>query len=55
VRLEYLALGGGFRGSRLIHLSENKLAINISVHTTLVQHLVLEEMIDYIFNSFRSE
>ena len=55
MRLEYLALGGGFRGSRLIHLSENKLAINISVHTTLVQHLVLEEMIDYIFNSCRSE
>ena len=55
VRLEYSAVGGTIRGSRLVHLDENNIAINITLHATLEEYEGLSEMFDYIFESFRSE
>ena len=55
VRLEYSAVGGTIRGSRLVHLNENNIAINITLHATLEEYEGLSEMFDYIFESFRSE
>ena len=55
VRLEYSAVGGTIRGSRLVHLDENNIAINITLHATLEEYEGLSQMFDYIFESFRSE
>ena len=55
VRIEYLARQQDFHGSRLIIFDDNNLAINFSIHTTSKQYEIMNEMIDYIFDSFRSE
>ena len=55
VRIEYLARQRDFHGSRLIIFDDNNLAINFSIHTTSKQYEIMNEMIDYIFDSFRSE
>lgn len=55
VRLEYSALGGTYRGSRLIYLDESNVAINITLQAGLEAYEVLNEMFDYIFESFRFE
>ena len=55
VRLEYLAVDGLIHGSRLIHLDANNVAINITVHTKSQVFGELNEMVDYIFESLRSE
>ncbi len=55
VRIEYLARQRDFHGSRLIIFDDNNLAINFSIHTTSKQYEIMNEMIDYIFDSFRSD
>ena len=55
VRVEYLAVDGTIHGSRLIHLDENNVAINITVHTKSRGFEDLKGMIDYIFESLKSE
>ena len=55
VRIEYLARQRDFHGSRLIIFDDNNLAINFSIHTTSEQYEIMNEMIDYIFESFRSD